>query len=348
MGNNKYFITRSQPKANHAGSKAVKDTEVILEAEGYKRINIYSKRDGNPFVRKLTNYCSLSGIKKIPDNSIVVVEHPLYISRKYMDVLKKVKEKKKLVIAFLIHDFETIRGLFPDDHMIRMVEKELLAVADYIIVHNQKMLYYFRDKFKFPEDHLIDLGIFDYLCEGNPTVQTDSDIIIAGNLNPKKSGYIYKLTDAFPEISINLYGVNYDAEEGGKNCSYKGSVDADEIPNVIEGRFGLVWDGTSTDVCDGATGRYLTVNNPHKVSLYIAAEKPIIIWKKAALADFVEKKGIGFTVNSLGEIPKELEKIDPEKYQEYVSNIKKLSSNVRDGYYLKKALNKLEQMVKTR
>ena len=348
MSIEKYFITRQQPKANHAGSKAVRDTEIILEEEGYKKIGIYPKRGGNAIVRKLVNYSSLSGIKNIKPDSLVVVEHPLYISNKYIELLEKVKEAKRLKVAFLIHDFETIRCLFPDDMVVRSVEKKLLKIADYIIVHNEKMLGYFVDKFKFPEDRLINLRLFDYLCKGEKKGVTDGAISIAGNLNPQKSGYIYELASGAKELTFNMYGVNYDEDKAGANCLYKGSVDADELPNVIDGRFGLVWDGTAVDSCNGATGEYLKLNNPHKASLYTAAGLPIIIWSKAALADLVEKEKIGFSVNSLTDIPEKLRGLSDEEYDQFKKNLENLSEKVRTGYFFRKALEELESRLDIR
>ena len=57
----------------------------------------------------------------------------------------------------------------------------------------------------------------------------------------------------------------------------------------MDQNFGLVWDGTSLDGCNGRYGEYLKFNNPHKTSLYLSCGIPVIIWKEAALADFVEE-----------------------------------------------------------
>ena len=44
----------------------------------------------------------------------------------------------------------------------------------------------------------------------------------------------------------------------------------------------------------------------HKLSLYLAVGLPVIIWEKAAEAEFVLKENVGVTVKSLYELPQRL------------------------------------------
>ena len=62
----------------------------------------------------------------------------------------------------------------------------------------------------------------------------------------------------------------------------------------------------SSETCKGSFGEYLRINNPHKTSLYLASGIPVIIWSKAALAEFIEKNKCGITVDSLYEIADKL------------------------------------------
>ena len=66
--------------------------------------------------------------------------------------------------------------------------------------------------------------------------------------------------------------------------------------------FGLIWDGTGVDSCEGLYGHYMRFNSPHKLSLYVALGLPVIVWREAAIADFVLKQGIGVTVGNLLEL----------------------------------------------
>ena len=75
------------------------------------------------------------------------------------------------------------------------------------------------------------------------------------------------------------------------------------------------------------------------MSLYLAAGLPVIIWSEAAQAEFVIKEGVGFTVNSLSEIPKKLQAITKDNRVELMRNVDRISHKVRAGFYTRKALD---------
>lgn len=345
-----YYVTKKQPKQNHAGSKAVDDADKIMSELGYKEISIYSVVKGNLLIKKIKNLLSLLSLYKIKKESVVVVEHPLYINDYYLKILNGLKKRRKIKVVFLIHDFETIRNFFPGDKMMRQVEKEILEFADCLIVHNEKMKESINQKFHYPNNKMVVLGIFDYLCnkisQNEAIKQTDHlSITIAGNLIKTKSGYIYEMAEKLKNIDFNLYGVNFAGEELD-NCHYKGSINADDLPNIIQGSYGLVWDGTSIESCSGMAGNYLKVNDPHKFSLYVAAGLPIIIWKQAALADFVEKNQIGITINSLSELNAKLCNVTDKEYNDFRLNLRELKMHVRNGDFLKEALRKVDAILR--
>ena len=112
--------------------------------------------------------------------------------------------------------------------------------------------------------------------------------------------------------------------------------------NNLEGSFGLVWDGTSVDSCLGLYGGYLKYNNPHKVSLYLTAMLPVIVWSNSAMADFVTKNKLGITVDKLEDISKKIAELTEEEYKEMINNAKNVSNSLKQGKYLSKAIEKLE------
>ena len=73
--------------------------------------------------------------------------------------------------------------------------------------------------------------------------------------------------------------------------------------------------------------------------MYLASGFPVIIWKEAALAEFVEKNHVGITVDSLWEIPDILNKISEEEYENMLNNVANVSKKITKGYFLRKALN---------
>ena len=92
-------------------------------------------------------------------------------------------------------------------------------------------------------------------------------------------------------------------------------------------------------------GKYLLYNNPHKTSLYLLCGLPVIVWKKAAIAKFIEKELIGITLNSLDELDALLANLKTEDYAIMISNVEKIKVKVASGHYLTQAIKKVVEMV---
>ena len=56
------------------------------------------------------------------------------------------------------------------------------------------------------------------------------------------------------------------------------------------------------------------------------------------MADFVINEKIGIVVNNLEEIEYKINNLSNEEYRNMLSNINKISQNLKDGYYIKKAV----------
>lgn len=220
----------------------------------------------------------------------------------------------------------------------------MLELADQLIVHNQAMKDFFLSK-GLPEGKLVVLGIFDYLTELEPDeARFSKSVTIAGNLSPYKSPYIEKIGE-LEGISFDLYGPNYVQQDSGEQVRYHGSFPPDQLPSQLKQGFGLVWDGDSIDECNGPFGNYLRYNNPHKLSLYIASGLPVIVWRQAALAGFVEERGLGLVVDSLREISLILAKLDQTTYHTYAQNCLSLSQELRSGLYSQNALDQAQARI---
>ena len=113
----------------------------------------------------------------------------------------------------------------------------------------------------------------------------------------------------------------------------------------LKGKYGLVWDGDSLDTCSGLTGEYLKINNPHKLSLYLAVGLPVIIWEKAAEAEFVLKENVGVTVKSLYELPQRLATVSYNDYNIMKNNVRIVGERLRRGEYMMEAIRKAEKII---
>jgi hypothetical protein len=183
------------------------------------------------------------------------------------------------------------------------------------------------------------LTLFDYLTQSN-NVFREANIyscVFAGNF--QKSKFINQLVnDKSWNLTTYFYGRGCPQIAENSNFHYEGEFEADDI-SQIKGAWGLVWDGDSVTTCDSSLfGSYLKFNSSHKTSLYLVTEKPIIIWSKSSLRNFVIENGIGIEVDSLLEIPSLLPSITDNQYSQFVANVKKISEKLRTGGYLTSCL----------
>ena len=105
-----------------------------------------------------------------------------------------------------------------------------------------------------------------------------------------------------------------------------------------------MWDGKSIDECGGEFGQYMQYNNPHKTSLYLASKIPVIVWEKAAIAEFIRENHLGIQVGSLREIPEKLAALTGETYDEMLQNVSAMGEKLRKGEMLRKVLREIENL----
>ncbi|MEQ3072851.1 hypothetical protein [Blautia wexlerae] len=349
-----YCINNLKKGRNNAGSKAPADVYEIAKEYGALEIKFYEpKLRKKVFLTRITalpvgiqNWNRLN--KKVKAGDWVLLQHPnenLVVANYYIDIVKR----KNVHFIALIHDLDSLRkSLTINDKRLQKrnfkADTLLLKKCDYIICHNEYMKKYLLEQ-GFDKNRIVCLEIFDYLHKSKliKTKSKEKSVAIAGNLIEGKCGYLYKLcTRNNLPFFIHLFGPNYEGPVKKSFLMYHGACNPDELPEKLEGSFGLVWDGTEIDKCAGNAGEYIKYNNPHKCSLFLASNMPVIIWKHAALAEFVVKNGVGITIDSLLEIGEAIDKISNQEYEKMVENTKKIGEKLRDGHYLKSALTQIK------
>lgn len=262
---------------------------------------------------------------------IIFFQYPA-VSEQLMRLFGRIISSESYTIA-LIHDLSSIQGLIT---LEQKREAECLNIFDCIIVHNEQMEKYvraigYRGK-------VVVLELFDYLHDAAHPISDkpfSNSISFAGNL--EKAKFLQDL-GKISRCNWVLYGITGNSDFSTiPNVYYQGLLPSDEIQYLMEGDYGLVWDGDSIETCAGPNGEYLRYNNPHKLSCCIAAGKPVITWKKAAIADFVKKYQVGITVESL----EELNNIDLScGFDEMKQNVLKLKKEVAEGRFLERAIKR--------
>jgi hypothetical protein len=258
-----------------------------------------------------------------------------------------ITKKKKLRVIALIHDLASFRqaGRAIDTCTLNDEEKDLFALADKVIVHNDTMVSMLK-RCGIPEERLMPLELFDYLTEHKPAYKnTEGDrpccsVVIAGNLDVAKSGYLSRLGE-IADVDWNLYGPNFDRKRVvGSNIKYEGCWTPEELPAHLNGCFGLVWDGLDIGTCSGPYGEYLRINNPHKLSLYLASGLPVIVWRQSAVASLVKTKGLGIAVDSLTEINSAVMRIDEAEWAWMKKNVYEVGKKIRSGFFTGTAIDR--------
>lgn len=310
----------------NASGKAKSDAMCILKELGFQNLYTPSRYRA---VRVLQQFVALLSI---PRNSVLVIQYPGNIPFFYK-LLYHLKKVKKIA---LIHDLQSYRGL-----MDKVAEMDILNSFDELISHNVSMTKSLKENGC--KRNIVELNVFDYLLDDNITVKEPScskTVFFAGNL--EKSYFLNYLSN-IKDVSFNLYGKAFkdiDILQNQENVNYKGSFTSEKLIENIEGSWGLVWDGDSLDTCTGTVGEYMRFNNPHKVSMCIVSERPIVIWKESAMARYIEKHQIGITIGSLSELPDILSSISEDVYLKFVGNIRKQKEILVKGLSLKNALKK--------
>lgn len=343
----KYIIKNVDEKFYNAASKARRDADTIARECGYEPIpfsDVVTANHSHLMQIRMAISCVVNGVKmlfRVERNSIILLQYPQfpikasYFLRVLIPVAKRIK---RIRFVALIHDLDSLRGLCGRTGIY--CDRKVLPLMDVIICHNEAMKRYLVKR-GIPEKKLVVLGLFDYLTEAVSKEHNLKDgIAIAGNLDPEKSGYI----DEIKGVNVHLYGKG--RGEFPKSAIYHGAYPPEELPGVIEGGFGLVWDGNATDCCDGAAGRYLKINDPHKLSLYLASGMPVIVWKKAAVARFVADNGVGFAVDRLDEIPERNSQIRSDEYESMKNSVAGIAEEIRKGIFLKTALGEADRRLK--
>lgn len=332
---------------NNAGTKAPMDVDEILESIGFSKIELsnFSHRHFFRRIEIMKRFAFYDFSSEAGEEDLFVIEFPDFTFAVNMLISKIRKQNPRAKIILLIHDVIFLRSTPKSRayYKFRKQEVQTLNQVDFLISHNAVMTRMLRENGVTTK--CIDLGIFDYLYDG-PYVKCDYSsspaIVVAGNLIPKKSGYLYHPDLKLKNCIINAYGSNL--ASASAFISYKGSFSpTDLIPN-LSGQYGLIWDGSSLDSCEGRTGNYLRYNNPHKFSLYISAGLPVIVWKESALAEFVMKEHIGICINSLFELDEISEKVSQEEYGMFIENILRIREKVVNGKFLLEAFDRILQM----
>jgi glycosyltransferase involved in cell wall biosynthesis len=274
--------------------------------------------------------------------SIVVFQHPLY-ARMDRILIRILRLRKTIAIICLIDDIDGLKD--GDDNLLK-TEMHSFKQDEYFIVHNSNMNVWLKSFHPDAKSSL--LQCFDFLTSYEAYHRTKTNtIVFAGNL--EKSRFLELLhiwPTKNPTLNINLYGPGLtDAMLQAKNVIYKGLHLPYSLPPVIEGSFGLIWDGDSIEQPSGSLGHYMHYINHHKLSLYVVCNLPVIVHENTGSAELITKFNIGFTVQNLFEIEDKIHGLSEAEYEIMVDNTRELAKEITSGNCLQKALYEIVSVI---
>lgn len=336
------YISRCYSDApGGAGIKAKSDVEDILALMGGVNLGCrrrYSNNKAKGFI--LNIWGILKYAVSLRKGDVVVLQYPV---KKYYSFLCKLARQRGAKTISLIHDLGTFRRkkLSVDEEIAK------LTLSDHLVTLNPSMKGWLIEKGCGVPVSV--QGIWDFLSEQkeenaakNQILQTNErSVVYAGSLAEKKNPFLYQLIDNVANYRLDLFGNPGKRVLEGKNVKCHGYVDYNSLIAKPTGDFALVWDGDSVDTCTGSFGEYLRYNTPHKVSLYVRMGLPIIIWKDAAMAQFIEENNIGFCVGSLDELNTLIPAMRTEEYSQMKNNVVKMSAKLAAGHYLSECIRKI-------
>lgn len=315
-------------------NKAKTDADTLFKKWGYRNLSPKSKNGGavSRFVTKLIGVSRI--LTRVHRGDTLVLQYPM---KKFYYIACTFAHWKGAKVKTLVHDL----GAFRRHKLTPEEENKRLSKTDVLIVHNETMEKWVLDHgFK---GRTVCLHIFDYLVNTEPH-KYDSPhkpwrIVYAGGLQRWRNEYLYKLDGVMKGWMLELYGIGYEGDINNPDINYHGNLPEDELMEKVEGDFGIVWDGGSIDECSGAWGQYLKINAPHKISFYLHAGIPVIVWKESAMRPFIENNHLGFSIGSLRELNDKLSAITLDEYKTMRSNAARVGKLIGEGHFEEQAFN---------
>lgn len=331
------YLSRCYRDLRAASNKAKTDNERTLDDLGAVNLGLPMRVSNNKIYNFLRTFAGVMRyVASVRRGDEVVLQYPV---KKYFALLCNVAHQRGAHVTTLIHDLGTFRRkkLTVEQEMAR------LSHSDVIIAANDAMAKWLTDRGL--QRPLRSLGLYDYK---SPSFNSHTEfshrqklrIVYAGSLSNKKNSFLLSLPDYADDFQFVLYGDkdNLHGMRQHPNIEVNGFVQADDFIANVDADFGLVWDGDSVDECSGNYGEYLTVNSPHKVSFYLRSGVPVIVWRKAGVAQVVEREGVGIVIDSLRDIKAAIGALSTDELVAMKQRAVALAKALNHGDFFRKAL----------
>ena len=79
--------------------------------------------------------------------------------------------------------------------------------------------------------------------------------------------------------------------------------------------------------------------------MYLSCGIPVIVWKEAGIARFIQKNNLGLIVENIDNLDEVLNKISDSEYKQMKKNAENYAYKIRKGENVLRALNECENLL---
>ena len=226
---------------------------------------------------------------------------------------------KKVCYNVIMVDLDCVRSEVYDESQ----EKQICLKAKSILCQTERMKKAMEERGYIAEGCNVITGNFWPILTELPTVGESSfgySIAFSGNLG--KAPFASKLSQMDSRLQFTV------------NPAFR----------MITEDWGLVWDGDLLETCTGLFGNYMKMVFPYKASLYLASNRPLIVWEESGIAEFVKEQHLGITVKSLYDIHDKIVALTDEEKDIMRTSVAEWCRKVRTG---SERLEQMQQMIET-
>jgi hypothetical protein len=332
----RYFVQEHLLRNNiYDGGIGNKDIERVLIREGFKPLLFPFHFDFSLKAKIMRSFYLFRLLFALPSRAVIVFQFPLYARIHQLLIRMLGRFRSDLQLICFITDINGLKD--GDQHLLRK-EIRFLKSLRLFIVHNKAMADWLLQQNSQAKTAAV--GFFDFLAEPfTGTRQKSHSLAFAGYLD--KSAFVKHLQDV-QGLMFHVYGpMNSRMITESSVVLYHGVLQPQDLPESLQGSFGLIWDGESVAGLSGVFGDYNQYISPHKLSLYMLAGLPVIAHENAGAAALIRQYRIGFTVQSLPEIEQRISSVSEVDYQEMRRNCLHLAGLISKGRCLPEALAQL-------
>lgn len=318
-------LTNTAQKAQHRIAK------VAVENLGFNELGIYRydvSVDSPEMLRT-----RLDGIiSSVEFGDIAILQYPMWnlpsFDETLLDLLSCYKGLKKVVF---VHDMWSLTS--ESHRFILKREVGILNRADLVILPSRQMEDFLRSEGLTVKKTVIQ-RMWDFPVTIDSLVRPKFGRVInfAGNVMEPK--FVFAREWNYDEVELRVTAKDADWAQGN-NIRFLGWFTDDTLlVNALRcsGGFGLLWSE------DFYWREYMKMNACYKLSAYLAAGIPVIVWSEIPEKDTIIRKNLGLAVDSLDEAVEKVSAMTQEEYDKMVDDVAVFSELVRGSYFAKKIL----------